>query len=88
MPGRVPLIRFHQVDDMADAGIDEGGEFGGSFLGVFRARIETSKEFAWNDPVGAGEGDWWSGHGGASWRLICIVGGTISQASDRCGHSY
>ena len=44
---------------MPYAGIDEGGEFVGGFLGVFRARIETSKEFAWNDPVGAGEGDWW-----------------------------
>ena len=58
MSDKVPLIRFHQVDNVPDACIDEGGELSGSFLGVFRARVETGKEFAWNDPVGAGEGDW------------------------------
>jgi len=42
---------------MADAGIDQGGELVGGFLGVFRARIISGKEFAWNDPVGAGEGN-------------------------------
>jgi hypothetical protein len=43
---------------MADAGINEGGQFGGSVPGIFRARVESSKELAWNDPIGAGEGDW------------------------------
>ena len=32
---------------MPYAGIDEGGEFGGGFLGVLCAWIETGKEFAW-----------------------------------------
>jgi len=66
MPSEVPFIRFHQVDNMPYACIDEGSEFGGGFLGVFRARIVTGKEFPWNDPVGTGEGDWLSGHKGTS----------------------
>jgi hypothetical protein len=43
---------------MPYSSIDEGGEFRCSFLEVFRARVETGKEFSWDDPVGPGEGDW------------------------------
>lgn len=57
MPCEVPFIRFHQIDDMPYSSIDEGGEFSGSFLGVLGAGIVTGEEFAWDDPVGAREGD-------------------------------
>jgi hypothetical protein len=50
--------RFHQVDDMPDAGIDEGGQFDGSFFRILCAGIEAGKEFSWDTPLGTGEGDW------------------------------
>jgi hypothetical protein len=49
-----------------DANIDEGGELDGSFLGVLRAWVIPGKELPGNDPVEAGEGNWWSGHGDGS----------------------
>jgi hypothetical protein len=51
---------------MPYAGIDEGGEFSSGFLGVLGTWIESSKEFAWNNPVGTRKRDGWSDNGDRS----------------------